>query len=204
MRTKKVRSRKTAEYIKRSFFRHNDRNLPEHYVDNFTRKIPTMECATEQLVLVLGRFSQQLDRIPGGIEEDEKKRLISAIIHTCGQLRATYEILAIHGMKAEYDSENKPMPRELKIFWNRVVDAEKCGEQIQHLINKMSQANPSIGTDYAAQMIINHPLVKEMMHLYGKYLRPMRLIRNKKRNKLLSEAHFGSEKNRYDDYRGLG
>lgn len=163
-----------------------------------------MEHATEQLLLGLERFTQQLDRIPGGIEQGEKKRLISAIIHKCDQLQATYEILAIHGMKAKYDSKNKPMPRELKILWNGVVDAEKYGEQKQEMVNKMGQANPSIGTDYAAQMIINDPLLKETMYLYGKYLRPMRLVRNKKRNKLLSEAHFGSEKNRYDDYRGLG
>jgi hypothetical protein len=39
--------------------------------------------------------------------------------------------------------------------------------------------------------------------LYQKYDRPKRLERNKKRNRLLAEAHFGSEKNRYEDYRGL-
>jgi hypothetical protein len=203
---KKVRNRSTARYIERSFFRHNDRNIPEHYIDNVIKKPEvshTMEYAVGTYMLALQRLTRQLDRIPGGIQDDEKKRLISAVNHKLAQIRATYEILAVHSIKANYDSENKPMPRELEILWTRVVEAEKYGERKQQRINKLMQENPSKGTDYVAKIITGDPLFKETMNLYEKYLRPMRIVRNKKRNKLLSEAHFGSEKNRHDDYRGL-
>ena len=98
--------------------------------------------------------------------------------------------------------ENSPLTREELIRWLRghpVTDNDirlsafrnhniTTNEELKELINSVKQALP--------EFINSYPYDR---HLYEKYDRPLRLERNKKRNKKLSEWHG----RRTNDYSGI-
>ena len=106
----------------------------------------------------------------------------------------------IEAMKDYCDCHNIPMPGELEILWNRVVESKNYAKRKQELFDKSYQENPTKTVDdFVDRLVEKDPMLSTGFDLYEKYLRPKRLERNRIRNKKLSE--WSGRKT--DDYTGI-
>ena len=162
IRQKTVRSRPTGSYIYRSWFRHNDSKIPEHYVDNFVRskeyeKKVGLKISEEYLRIghTIDKIGKRIMSFP--LNEEEHEWLYSRLNWFRDNILIPLDIISdITTRRLEAP------PGAKKELWEIVIQ------------NLYSEDN-IFGRGYA--------------YLCRKYDRPMRLERNRIRNAKLSEWH---------------
>ena len=82
IRRKAARNRPTSPYVHRYWFRHNDSNIQEHYVDNFVRpkeyeKNPGLKISEEYLKIghSIDKISKRIMSFPLNLEESKSLNL---------------------------------------------------------------------------------------------------------------------------------
>ena len=135
--------------------------------------------------------------------EDDTKRLTSAVFWFAERLEELKTIRLIYHMKWKFDSIHQPMPEDLQRLWNIIIQLEECQEQKSQLVNRLMREDPEEYGRYLENAITSNPLLMETHHILEKNLGQKQADKFMKRNKLLSEAHFGSEKNRSMIIEGL-
>ena len=187
-------------------FVHNDRTIKEHYIsnkrlpahhikDNLNKKEPSEMDAMERVQYALQGIAERFKTFPHN--EDDTKRLTSALSLFEEGLEELKAIRFIYHMKWRFDSSHQPMPERLQRAWNLVVQMEKIQEQKAQQLNKLMQKNPEEYDRYLENTIRSNPLknlLLEIHRIMEKNLGQKQADKFMKRNKLLSESHFGSEK----------
>ena len=84
IRTKTSRGRVNGRYIRRSWFRHNEESIPEHYIDNFTRKKGPLKWtdALSEITHTYARIADLAETFP--LKPDEREIICCASIENEG------------------------------------------------------------------------------------------------------------------------
>lgn len=189
IRPKTSRGRINGRYIKRSWFRHNDKTIPEHYIDNFTRKKGPIKWteALSRSVQVYIQLAKLVETLP--LKSDERERFCSALEMKMHELNARTTMLGILGMKAKYDRENIPVPNWLQEAHKKITEFGDREERQRRYIDHLIEYHLDSAVEYVYNLRMSDPLYREVSKIYMNYLRPKRLERNEKRNKKLSDLY---------------
>ena len=164
-----------------------------HYTkDNLKKTEPSEIEAIERMRYAFQRIEERFKTFPHN--EDDTKRLTSAVFSFAKRLDELKAIRFIYHMKWKFDSSNQPMPEVLQRLWNLVVQLEKSQKQETQLVNRLMQEEPEEYDRYLENLIRSNPLLVETHRIMEKNLGQEQADKFMKRNKLLSESHFGSEK----------
>jgi hypothetical protein len=206
-RYKNTRSRQSARYIRRAYFRHNDSNIPEHYIDNFKRPAKSegfclLSDALAKLAHQINSMDKQVKSF--SLQEHEASRWNSALKSFSNDIgEPMLDILRTIQLKALSIKDKKPLPKNVEYNWNLLLEGlEIYNKEIEHRKELTANLNEAELAGEVKKIMMDIPLLNEQAYIYKKYDVPKRLEMLRKRNELLSEAHFGSENNRYNDYRG--
>jgi hypothetical protein len=160
-RQKSIRNRPTGRYVRYYWFRHNDSNIPEHYIDNLIspkdkEKSPNVQLAEEifKIAHTINKISKRIMSFPLDKEQlDWLNRRLEWFIDN---------ILFLHNMIADITTGRLEAPPGTS-------KKALCTILKENILSE----NNVFGRGY--------------IPLYVIYDRPMRLERNKIRNKKLSK-----------------
>ena len=188
IRMKTSRGRVYGRYIRRSWFRHNDESIREHYIDNFTRKKGPLKWtdALSEITHTYARIADLAETFP--LKSDERERLFAALALKMKELGARTLMLADIGMKTKYDKENIPIPESLQSrdFAIHFMNHET---RERWYVDDLIEKDPASAVEYIMKVRMSDPLYREFNGMFMKYLRPPRLERNKARNEKLKKRY---------------
>jgi hypothetical protein len=163
IRKKKVRSRTTAKWVRRSYARHNDPNIPEHYIDNFTRPkqmtpYREMQDGYSNFGRVVRETTRRLMKLP--LTDQELEEMWSAMEWVTYNIACPMEILG------------RVYSGKLKVSQKKRQELE-----IQLLQGLKSKKN------------IFGPGGLESLSLYQKYIMPSNINRRKALNQKIRDSY---------------
>ena len=181
IREKKGRNRPTGRYVKRDWFRHNDTNIKEHYIDNFTRPpreemdvIDFMHNHESRILHYSQKLLKKISTFP--LDREDLIWVLSAL---------------------KWQENHILLPMEIL---RRDVIAELGGGSGGEKTRLGSEAFDSVLNVLMENIKSNENLFGlGYKRLYSKYDQPRRLARNTRRNMKLKEW----EGRKTDDYTGI-
>jgi hypothetical protein len=202
-RHKKVRGKRTSRYIDRFYFRHNDSNIPEHYVDNFV--FPRSEHADifAKLAHTFYQIGEQVKTFP--LSDDKVTRLNFALrCFVVDIIEPQRHIAWLERMKKVWALVGTTLPQDNDEGWNGLVEElkvlEKDAEKMASLREKWAAA--PVRRDLN-EMLRTAPLFREINDLYRKYETPKRIAKRKIINEKLSQNYKDGKVGKTDDYTGI-
>lgn len=199
-RFKNIRGRPDERYLLRCYFHHNDKGLQDHCIPG-KKGISTVTEAFGNVIHKMVRIADTFDRC--NLSKDEEKRLESAMYSMFQVPQTMMWMYFIECKMSWYDRNGQPIPKDLELQYNRVREIRKHVQMERDSINRACPYCVSKYLRRSLPKIYKKTGIVEFRQLYEKYLLPEKIEMIRRRNKLLSEAHFGSEKNRYNDFTGL-
>lgn len=188
---KTSRGRVNGRYIRRSWFRHNDKSIREHYIDNFTRKNGPSEWTWSEtlsrMTHMYTKIAQMAETLP--LKPDDGERLFSALQFKMKVLEAKTIMIAFIDMKTKYDRENIPVPKSLQSGYYFAIQYMNHETRQRWYEEELFEKDPYLALEYTTKVQTSDPLFRELSKIYMKYLRPPRLERNKIRNEKLKERY---------------
>lgn len=188
-RTKKARGKRTARYIDRLYFRHNESEIPEHYVDSFVSARNEFLDIFAKWGHIMYQIGEQVKSFP--LQEDEITRLNFAL--RCFMVDITEprrHIAWLERMKKVWGLVGTQLPGDTVDGWNEVVEEFKTYEKdvVKMRALRSKWAETLIRRD-VNEILRTTPLFREIFKLYNKYESPKRIARRKIINEKLSRNY---------------
>jgi hypothetical protein len=204
-RTKIARGKRTARYIDRLYFRHNDGEIPEHYVDNFVSQRNEHADIFAKMGHTIYQIGEHVKSFP--LQADEITRLNFALrCFMVDIIEPRRHVAWLERMKKVWGLVGTQLPGDTVDGWNELVEEFKTYEKD---VQKMAALKERWSTTPIRrdlnEILRTAPLFREINNLYNKYEFPKR--RTKRLNENLSE-NYGKNGGLYagrktDDYTGI-
>ena len=188
--TKKVRNRSTGRYVKRYYCQHNDRNIPEHYVDNYVRKkqnelllqsplgeiIKSLNLLANDVdisAFLTQKITQQIKNFP--MTDNEASEASNSVKQKTELVSAIGKIMQVLNLGMMLRIQGKQIPDWLRIEEERLTQLAEHFDDLLARTDKLINENPSKAMDEAANIVRSDPLYS----VYEKYEFPKRRKRYK-------------------------
>jgi len=208
-RTKNVRNRANSMYAERFYFRHNDKTIPEHYVDNYVRKKEKLDLdshpfgkfilSARETIHELKRAShtmhkaiEQMNAFP--LTPEEIKKLTTGIDHQTEIMKGFIKMAALVKLLTTLRLSGKELPKWLQKEEQRLVDLFYQLNQREQEIDKLINENPSLAVQMAIENLKKDPLNIAIQDISKKYIFPERRKKRTDINKKLSEGDLNASR----------
>lgn len=190
-RTKKARGKRTARYIDRLYFRHNDDIVPkrEHYVESFVSPRNEFLDIFAKWGHMMYQIGEHVKSFP--LQEDEITRLNFALrCFMVDIVEPRRHVAWLERMKKVWGLIGTQLPEDTAEGWNHLVEEfnvyAKDVQKMRALREKWYTA-PVIRD--VNEMLTTVPLFREINKLYNKYESPTRRAKRKILNENLSKSY---------------
>ena len=206
-RTKKARGRRTARYIDRLYFRHNDIQIPEHYVDNFVSQRNEHADIFAKMKHTLYKIGIHMRSFP--LQEDEITRLNFALrCFMVDFIEPRRHIAWLERMKIVWGLIGTQLPQDTVEGWNELMEEFKAYEKdVQKMASLREKWLKAPIRRDANEILRTVPLFREINRLYSKYEFPKIRAQRKNLKENLSSMHrkegFLYAGRKTDDYTGV-
>ncbi len=183
-----MRSKRTARYIERSVFYHNE-DIPSHYVDNFVKAKDTPSNIVAKFAQTLSVIGEQMKKFP--LTEFETRRLNMALrIHMLNFIEPQRSVLRRERFLKFLNLKEIPLPNDTNQGWSELIEGFKELERNPQKLDELRLKWCTIQDISNPQETEKwDPLFREMRILYNKYESPKRIARRKEINEKLSRNH---------------
>jgi predicted ATP-grasp superfamily ATP-dependent carboligase len=197
--TKNVRNTTNGRYVKYYYYRHNDKKIPEHYVDNYVRKRQTELLQTHPLaeiikllnllandadktVFLTQKVTEQVKNFP--LTDNEALELNNYVKQKTEIITALGKIRKLLNLGLMLRIEGKEIPEWLQVEEQKLIHlAQKFDERLA-TTDRLVMQNPLKAIRKAIKIVESNP--NPLYSVYEKYEFPKRLKRYKDAGKINS------------------